>query len=112
MGVLAAAEPDGGRPVVDLLARESGPASRAFETVVVTARVSGALATRLVQRALAGQGVSVVWVDAASFAARTAPVEPELLRLQAAGVAVAVVRRGDALAAVLGEQARAGSAVG
>ena len=94
--------PDGTRPVVELLARESGPASRAVETVVVTARLSGALATKLVQRSLAGQGVSVVWVDAPSFAGRPTKVEPELLRLQAAGVAVAVVRRGDSLAAVLG----------
>jgi uncharacterized protein (DUF58 family) len=102
LGVLAEAEADGARPVVELLARESGPASRALETVVVTARLSGALATRLVQRALAGQGVSVVWIDAASFADRPTKLEPELLRLQAAGVAVAVVRRGDSLKAVLG----------
>jgi uncharacterized protein (DUF58 family) len=112
LGVLAAAEADGTRPVVELLQRESGPASRAFETVVVTARLSGPLATRLVQRALSGQGVSVVWVDAASFAGRTAPVDPELLRLQAAGVAVAVLRSGDSLAAVLGARPAAGRAVG
>ena len=102
LGVLAEAQPDATRPVVELLSREGGPASRAVETVVVTARLSGALATKLVQRALAGQGVSVVWVDSASFAARPTKVEPELLRLQAAGVAVAVLRRGDSLAAVLG----------
>jgi uncharacterized protein (DUF58 family) len=102
LGVLAAAEADGTRPVVELLARDGGPASRAVETVVVTANVSGALATRLVQRSLAGQGVSVVWIDAASFVGRPTRIEPELLRLQAAGVAVAVVRRGDSLAAMLG----------
>jgi uncharacterized protein (DUF58 family) len=102
LGVLAEAQPDGTRPVVELLARESGPASRAVETVVVTARLSGALATKLIQRALAGQGVSVVWVDTASFAERPTKIEPELLRLQAAGVAVAVVRRGDSLTSVLG----------
>jgi uncharacterized protein (DUF58 family) len=102
MAVLAEAEADGTRPVVELLARESGPASRAVETVVVTARLSGALATKLVQRSLAAQGVSIVWVDSASFAGRPTKVEPELLRLQAAGVAVAVLRRGDSLAAVLG----------
>ena len=90
LGLLAEAQPDGTRPVVELLARESGPASRALETVVVTARLSGALATKLVQRALAGQGVSVVWIDTASFAGRPTKVEPELLRVQAAGVAVAV----------------------
>ena len=68
----------------------------------MTARLSGALATKLVQRALAAQGISVVWIDAPSFAGRPTKVEPELLRLQAAGVAVAVVRQGDSLAAVLG----------
>ena len=102
LGILAEVEPNGTRPVVELLARESGPASRAVETVVVTARLSGPLATKLVQRALAGQGVSLVWVDSASFAERPTKVEPELLRLQAAGVPVAVVRRGDSLATVLG----------
>ena len=56
LGLLAEAQPDGTRPVVELLARESGPASRALETVVVTARLSGALATKLVQRALAAPG--------------------------------------------------------
>jgi uncharacterized protein (DUF58 family) len=102
LGLLAEAKPDGTRPVVELLTRESGPASRALETVVVTARLSGALATKLIQRALARQGVSVVWIDAPSFAGRPTKVEPELLRLQAAGVAVAVLRQGDSLAAVLG----------
>jgi uncharacterized protein (DUF58 family) len=107
LAVLAEAEADGTRPVVELLGRESGPAAGAMETVVVTSRVSGALAAALVQRALAGQGVSVVWVDAPSFAGRPTRVEPELLRLQAAGVAVAVVRHGDSLAAVLGATAAA-----
>lgn len=102
LGVLAEAEPDGTRPVVELLAREGGPASRALETVVVTARLSGTLVTRLIQRALSGHNVSVVWVDTASFAGRPTRVEPELLRLQAAGVVVAVLRQGDSLAAVLG----------
>ena len=40
LAVLAEAEADGARPVVELLARESGPASRAVETVVVTARLA------------------------------------------------------------------------
>ena len=102
LGVLAEVEPNGTRPVVELLARESGPASRALETLVVTARLSGPLATKLIQRALSGQGVSLVWVDSASFADRPTKVEPELLRLQAAGVPVAVVRRGDSLTRALG----------
>ena len=112
LAVLAEAEADGTRPVVELLTRESGPASRAVETVVVTSRVSGALATKLVQRALAGHGVSVVWVDAPSFVGRPTKLEPELLRLQAAGVAVAVVRSGDSLATVLGAAPAARSAHG
>jgi uncharacterized protein (DUF58 family) len=112
LAALAEAAPDGTQPVVDLLSREGGTASRAVETVVVTARVSGALATRLIQRALAGQGVSIVWVDTASFAGRPTKVEPELLRLQAAGVAVAVIRRGDSLAAVLGAAPAASRAHG
>lgn len=112
LGLLAEALPDGTRPVVELLARESGPASRALETVVVTARLSGTLATKLVQRALAGQGVSVVWIDTASFAGRPTKVEPELLRVQTAGVAVAVLRRGDSLAAVLGAGPGVRSALG
>lgn len=112
MGVLAAAEADGPRPVIDLLARESGPAARALETVVVTARLSGALVTKLIQRAQVGHGISAVWIDSASFAGRGTRVEPELLRLQAAGVAVAVVRQGDALAAVLGAPGAVRSAHG
>jgi hypothetical protein len=102
LALLAEVEPDAAGPIVELLARESGPASRALETVVVTARLSGALSTSLARRVLSGQGISVVWIDAASFAGRPTRVEPELLRLQAAGVAIAVVRRGDSLATVLG----------
>jgi uncharacterized protein (DUF58 family) len=112
LGVLAAVAADGLRPVVELLARESGPASRALETVLVTARLSGFLATKLIQRAQSGHGISVVWVDAPSFAARPTRVEPELLRLQAAGIAVAVVRQGDSLAAVLGAPTAARGALG
>jgi uncharacterized protein (DUF58 family) len=112
LAVLAAVQADGLRPVVELLARESGPASRALETVVVTARLSGFLATKLIQRAQSGHGISVVWVDAPSFAGRPTRIEPELLRLQAAGIAVAVVRQGDSLAAVLGAPTSARSALG
>ena len=78
----------------------------------MTASVSGALATTLVQRSLAGQGVSLVWIDAPSFVGRPTRIEPELLRLQAAGVAIAVVRHGDSLAAVLGAASAARSAHG
>lgn len=102
LGALAAVEPDASRPVVELIAREGGPAARALELVVVTARLAPALATKLAQRALTSHGVSLVWIDSASFAGRPAKAEPELLRLQAAGVPVAVVRQGDDLRAALG----------
>jgi uncharacterized protein (DUF58 family) len=97
---LAAVEADGSRPVVELLSRDS-PAARALELVLVTARLSPALGTRLVQRALGNHSVSVVWVDVPSFAGRPTRVEPELLRLQATGIPVAVVRAGQDLAAAL-----------
>ena len=88
--------------MVELIAREGGPAARALELVVVTARLAPALATKLVQRALTDHGVSLVWIDSASFAGRPTRAEPELLRLQAAGVPVAVVREGDDLRSALG----------
>jgi hypothetical protein len=43
----------------------------------------------------------VVFVDPASFNGTARRPEPALLRLQAAGIAVAVVRAGDDLAACL-----------
>ena len=45
--------------------------------------------------------VSLVWVDAASFAARPTRAEPGILRLAAHGIPTAVVRRGDDLAGAL-----------
>jgi hypothetical protein len=102
LAALAAVEPDATRPVVELVAREGGPAARALEVVVVTARLSPALATKLAQRALTSHGVALVWIDAPSFVGRPTKAEPELLRLQAAGVPVAVVRAGDDLRTALG----------
>jgi uncharacterized protein (DUF58 family) len=101
--VLAAAEATGQVPAEALLADESSPAARALELTVVTAELSPALVERLVQRSLSRRRVSLVYVDAASFSrpGRVRP-EPALLRLQTAGVAVAVLRRGDDLAANLG----------
>jgi hypothetical protein len=100
--LLASVEPTAKTPVTALLGRQGNSAVRALELVVVTARLAPGLGDRLIQRALAQRAVSVVYVDAATFGpkGRGAP-EPELLRLQAAGVAVAIVRRGDDLAAVL-----------
>ena len=111
--LLAAVEPDGSEPVANILADESSPAARALEVVVVTAALTPALADRLVQRARTRRRVSLVFVDAGSFAepTRTAP-EPLLLRLQAIGIPLAVVRRGDDLAERLGPPTREAAAHG
>jgi hypothetical protein len=99
--LLAAVEPTARMPLTALLAEESSPAARALEVVVVTARIDGALTDRLVQRALSRRRVSLVYVDAPTFAGASPTAEPLLLRLAASGVPVAVVRAGDDLAAVL-----------
>ena len=96
--LLAAVEPTGEAPLARLLTEEDSPAVRALELVVVTARIEPALVDRLVQRSLSRRKVSVVYVDPASFNGAGRKPEPALLRLQAAGVAVAVVRDGDDLA--------------
>jgi uncharacterized protein (DUF58 family) len=99
--LLAAAEPTGSAPLAQMLAEEDSPAARALELAVVTARLEPALVDRLVQRALSRRRVSLIYVDPASFNGATRRREPLLLRLEAAGVPVAVVRAGDDLAACL-----------
>jgi uncharacterized protein (DUF58 family) len=99
--LLAAVEATGRTPAARLLAEEDGPAARALELVVVTARLEPALVDRLIQRALASRKVSIVFVDPTSFNGAARRAEPALLRLQAAGIPVAVVRAGDDLAAAL-----------
>jgi uncharacterized protein (DUF58 family) len=94
--LLAAAERDASTPAFALLQADGGVAARSLELVVVTSRVDAPLVDRLVQRALSRRGASLVYV-----AAEPGPV-PQLLRLQAVGIPVAVVRPGDDLVAVLG----------
>ena len=104
--LLAAAEATGHTQLPRLLAEEDGPAARALELAVVTARLEPGLVDRLVQRALSRRRVSLVYVDPASFNGAPRRREPLLLRLHAAGIPVAVVRAGDDLAAcLLGEPA-------
>jgi len=99
--LLAAVEPTGRTSAARLLAEEDGAAARALDLVVVTSRLESALVDRLVQRALSRRRVSLVYVDPASFNGAARRRETALLRLQAAGVPVAVVRAGDDLAATL-----------
>jgi uncharacterized protein (DUF58 family) len=101
--LLAEAEPTGR----ESLATAVGEEAHTSDLVVVTARVEPALVDAL-YRLAPGRRLTLVYVDAATFAP-DAPAtyrrEPLLLRLQSIGVAVAVVRRGDNLAAVLGSAA-------
>jgi uncharacterized protein (DUF58 family) len=99
--LLAAVEPTGRLPLAALLSDEASPAGRAFELTVVTARLTSTLVERIVHRSLAQRHVSVVYVDAPTFAGGRPSREPALLKLQASGVPVAVVREGEDLAAAL-----------
>jgi uncharacterized protein (DUF58 family) len=103
--LLAAVEPDGRMPPSALLTEDASAASRAVELVVVTAHLPPQLVDRLVHRALNRRGVSLVYVDPASFAVEGGTTrDPALLRLQGAGIPVSIIRRGDALASALGPQ--------
>ena len=99
--LLAAAEPTGRGSLGRLLAEHDGPAARALELAVVTARLEPGLVDRLVQRALSRRKVSLVYVNPASFNGAPRRPEPLLLRLGGAGIPVAVVRAGDDLASAL-----------
>ncbi|MFL5982895.1 MAG: DUF58 domain-containing protein [Gaiellaceae bacterium] len=99
--LLAAAEPTGRAAVSRLLAEPDGPAARALELVVVTARLDPGLVDRLVQRALSRRKVSLVHIDAATFNGHARRAEPLLLRLSTAGIPIAVVRRDEDLGAAL-----------
>jgi uncharacterized protein (DUF58 family) len=99
--LLAAAEPDASRPIAALLESGVSPASRSLELVVVTSRIEPALVNRLIERAATRRASALVHVEPGSFAGRPHRREPALLRLRAAGVPVAVVRRGDDLCAAL-----------
>jgi uncharacterized protein (DUF58 family) len=99
--LLAAAEPDARTPAAALLESGVGPAARSLELVVVTSRIEPGLVNRLLERALSRRPVALVHVEPSSFAGAPRRPEPGLLRLQSAGVPVAVVQRGTDLAAAL-----------
>jgi uncharacterized protein (DUF58 family) len=94
--VLAGAEPTARTRAFAFLQLDGGVVARSLELVVVTSRVDIPLVDRLVQRTLSRRGTSLVYVEA------THGPEPQLLRLQSAGIPVAVVRPGDDLAEALG----------
>jgi uncharacterized protein (DUF58 family) len=100
LDALAAVEPNALHDLARSLGSGQTPSARGGELVVVTAALGPAAVAALLGAATR-RVVSVVWVDAASYASRPARADPGLLRLSAAGMAVAVVRRGDDLAAAL-----------
>ena len=100
LGVLAAAEPDARTKLARWLVHEQTRTADAGELVVVTANLEPAAVDALL--ALATRRLlSVVWIDAPSYAGRPTRTPPGPLRLSRLGVPVAVVRRGDDLAAAL-----------
>jgi uncharacterized protein (DUF58 family) len=105
MEALAAAEQDGRRPLEAFLADEAGVAARASDVTIVSAARRPALVEALISRAVTRQRVSVVYVDLPSFGQRerrAVGFEAAVLRLESAGIPVAILRRNDDLAGVLG----------
>jgi uncharacterized protein (DUF58 family) len=96
---LAAARPDARHGLAQVLHGNPSLAGTA-ELVIVTSTLDAKAFTAAL--AIAGRrAVSLVWVDAASFASRPTRAEEGVLRLAAHGIPTAVVRKGDDLAAVL-----------
>jgi hypothetical protein len=100
LDALAAVEPDALYGLARSLRWEQTQLAQAGELVVVTGTREAAAVDALLAVATR-RLVSVVWVDVASFVSRPERADSGLLRLSAAGVAVAAVRRGDDLAAAL-----------
>ena len=102
--LLAAAEQTGRRAVEALFGDQGGSIAHALDLAVVTSALRPPLVDALVSRAAARQQVSVVLVEAPSFTGQRRRGAPDasVLRLQAAGIPVAVVRRGDDLQGILG----------
>lgn len=99
LSALAAVEPDAREGLARFLSGDHGWTSGG-EIALVTA-TDDPRAFAQVLALSARRRVSVVWIDAASFASRPTRAEPGLLRLAAHGIPTAVVRRGDDLATAL-----------
>jgi uncharacterized protein (DUF58 family) len=96
---LAAAEADARDGLARFLSGDH-PWSASGEIVVVTATDEPSAFAQVLALSRR-RSVSVVWIDAPSFAARPTRAEPGLLRLAAHGIPSTVVRSGDDLATVL-----------
>ncbi len=100
LGVLAAAEPDARTKLARWLVHEQTRTAQAGELVVVTSNLDPAAVDGLLALA-ARRLLSVVWIDAPSYAGRPTRTPSGPLRLSGLGIPVAVVRRGDDLSAAL-----------
>jgi uncharacterized protein (DUF58 family) len=98
---LAAIEADARHGLTRSLNLDHAPIARSGELVVVTAALEPSVVASLVGLAVR-RLVSVVWIDAPSWASRPTRATPSVLRLSASGIPVVVVRRGDDLATALG----------
>ena len=100
LGVLAVARPDARSKLARWLVHEQARTAQAGELVVVTASLEPAAVDVLL--AIASRRLlSIVWVDAPSYAGRPTRTPSGPLRLSGLGIPVAVVRRGDDLATAL-----------
>jgi uncharacterized protein (DUF58 family) len=97
---LAAAEPDAPHGLARFLNGIQPSLASAGELVIVTATCDPAAFAAALGLA-ARRAVSLVWIDAASFASRPNRAEQGLLRVAAHGIPTAVVRQGDDLASAL-----------
>jgi uncharacterized protein (DUF58 family) len=104
---LAAAQPDALHGLARFLESVQPSVASADEVVIVTASADPA-AYRVVLSLAGRRALSVVWIDAASYAKRLRRAEPGLLRLAARGIPTAVVRRGDDLATALSARTLSG----
>ncbi len=101
LDALAAVQETPGAPLGSLVAPR-GPVGVIPELVVVTPRPE-AVVTALVARASLGRSSALVALDTPTYAERApSSASPTLMRLVGAGVAIAVLRRGEPLVESLG----------
>lgn len=100
LGVLAAVEPDARSNLARWLMHEQTRTAEAGELVVVTASLAPAAVDVLLAVA-SRRLLSIVWIDAPSYAGRPTRTPSGPLRLSGLGIPVAIVRRGDDLATAL-----------
>jgi uncharacterized protein (DUF58 family) len=100
LGTLAAAEADATHGIASWLSQLQRRAAQAGEIVVVTANLEPTAIEAILQTGTR-RLVSVVWIDAPSYVGKATRAATGPLRLSAAGIPVAVVRRGEDLTAAL-----------